>query len=263
MRRHVPSIDGVDIAYEVSGQGSQSLFFVHGWLGNARWWDLQQRAFASAYRIVQIDLAGHGQSGKNRRDWSIESYAHDIQAVFQDLKLDACHLIGHSISGSNVIEAGWMLGKSVRSVILIDTLLDLDNMPTLETSAPMFEGLRTNYRGFMETALTQFLLLPGSPQDVRQRLRQEMLNMDPGLAIATLEPFYRADIRPTASRLQVPVRAINSIVRPTNAVANRKYCHDFDFKLISDVGHYPMMEAPERFNQLLDETLKDLTRTPP
>ncbi|HYX35396.1 MAG TPA: alpha/beta hydrolase [Oligoflexus sp.] len=258
MQKSVSSYDGVEIYYERTGQGREALVFVHGWLGNARWWDAQRKAFEADYQVVQMDLAGHGCSGKNRKVWSVEGYAEDIKAVVLDAGLDACHLVGHSMSGANVIAAALLLGVRVKSIILVDTLLDLDNMPNLDTVQPMFSGLRTNYQAAMEQAFAQFLLIPGSPQKVRDRLKEEMLAVDPQHSIAVLEPFYRSDIRPQASAISVPVRAINSDARPTNALANRKYFRSFDFKTLSDVGHYPMLERADVFNKLLQDTLREL-----
>jgi pimeloyl-ACP methyl ester carboxylesterase len=258
MQKSVSSQDGVEIAYELSGQGNEALVFVHGWLGNGHWWDEQRKAFEASYQIISLDLAGHGRSGKLRKTWSIDAYAEDIKAVVQDSGVKACHLVGHSMSGSNVIAASLLLGTRVKSIILVDTLLDLDSMPTPNEVQPMFEGLKANYKGTMEHALEQFLLVPASPEPVRERIKKEFLAADPQLAIDVLIPFYQTDIRSKASEVKVPVRAINSDMRPTNATANRKYLRNFDFKVISDVGHYPMLESPQVFNQLLQETLSEL-----
>jgi pimeloyl-ACP methyl ester carboxylesterase len=258
MQAFAASRDGVEIAYELSGQGAEALVFVHGWLGQGSWWDAQRKAFDAGYQIVQMDLAGHGRSGRNRKNWSVAGFADDIAAVVQHAGLKACHLIGHSMSGSNVIAAAPLLGSRVLSLILVDTLLDLDDMPSFEAVQPMFAGLKTNYRATMEQAFAQFLLVPASPATVRERLQKEMGAVDPELAVALLEPFYRTDIRPLAAALQLPVRAINADMRPTNVEVNRKYFKNYDFKVCKGVGHYPMLEKPEPFNTLLQDTLREL-----
>jgi sigma-B regulation protein RsbQ len=258
MQALVASRDGVEIFYELSGQGSEALVFVHGWLGQGSWWEAQRKAFEARYRIVQIDLAGHGRSGKNRKIWSVASFADDIAAVVQHAGLNSCHLIGHSMSGSNVIAAAGLLGSRVLSIILVDTLLDLDDMPSFEAVQPLFASLKTDYQATLDQAFAQFLLVPASPAAVRERLKKEMGAVDPALSVALLEPFYRTDIRPQAAALQLPVRAINSDMRPTNAAVNRKYFKNFDFKVLAGVGHYPMLEKPELFNKLLQETLEEL-----
>ena len=50
------SADGVEIHYRSAGTGSTALVFVHGWLGNAHWWDGQLKHFSLKYQIVEVDL---------------------------------------------------------------------------------------------------------------------------------------------------------------------------------------------------------------
>ena len=58
----VPSYDGQLISYNVFGNGQTTLVFVHGWGGDGRYWRYQVPYFFKKYRIVTIDLAGHGNS---------------------------------------------------------------------------------------------------------------------------------------------------------------------------------------------------------
>jgi hypothetical protein len=56
----------------------------------------------------------------------------------------------------------------------------------------------------------------------------------------------------------VPIRAINGDLNPTNLEVNRKYAPQFDAVIIKGSGHYPMLEKPERFNELLTDILHNL-----
>lgn len=58
--------------------------------------------------------------------------------------------------------------------------------------------------------------------------------------------------------MTVPVRSINSDAMPTDSAINKKYFADYDFRVISRVGHYPMLENPDEFNIQLNETLSGL-----
>ena len=51
------------IAYEVHGQGSPAVVLVHGWSCDRGYWKEQIEYLAPQYRLVLIDLAGHGESG--------------------------------------------------------------------------------------------------------------------------------------------------------------------------------------------------------
>ena len=56
------SKDGTPISYEVHGAGDPTLVFVHGWSCDARYWREQVPYFSKKYRVITVDLAGHGHS---------------------------------------------------------------------------------------------------------------------------------------------------------------------------------------------------------
>ena len=68
MTEKVSSKDGVEIAYEVKGYGEPALVFVHGWCWDKSIWENQVKVFSAKYKVITIDLAGHGESGSNRKD---------------------------------------------------------------------------------------------------------------------------------------------------------------------------------------------------
>ena len=59
--------DGLEIVGEVRGQGDTALVFLHGWCGDRAYWKHQVEVFAADYRVVALDQAGHGESGKGRK----------------------------------------------------------------------------------------------------------------------------------------------------------------------------------------------------
>ena len=253
------SFDGVPIAFETCGQGETAILFVHGWQGNRRWWDHQRDAFSKKYQIVQMDLAGHGESLPPRKTASVRAYAEDIRAVVEKLGLRRVVLVGHSMSGSNVVEAYNLIPTRVPMVILVDTLLDLDHLPSLEEVSPFLESMRKDFRGTIEASFAQFVFAKTSPKGVIDRIVREIGTAIPSVAISNLEPFYSTDIREACERIKVPVRAINSDLFQTNPSANRKYFINFEYEIISGVGHYPMLEAPTEFNKALGRILESIS----
>lgn len=71
MKGEVPSADGIPVRYEVHGAGPPALVFVHGWSCDRDYWRGQVEHFAGRYRVVTVDLAGHGESGggPHHRRW--------------------------------------------------------------------------------------------------------------------------------------------------------------------------------------------------
>ena len=70
--------DGVDIHYEAMGSGSPALLFIHGWNCDRRYWAGQLAYFAEQHQVDAIDLAGHGESGLQRTEWTIGQFGADV-----------------------------------------------------------------------------------------------------------------------------------------------------------------------------------------
>ena len=84
----VLSADSVMIYYEAHGQGDPALVFVHGWSCDRSYWSRQVESFKDKYLVVTIDLAGHGQSGTNRTEWTMERFGDDVAAVVNKFGLE-------------------------------------------------------------------------------------------------------------------------------------------------------------------------------
>src|SRR5437763_1233525 len=91
--------DGLSLVYEVRGKGDTALVFLHGWCGDRVWWKHQVDAFAGDYRVVAVDQAGHGESGKDRQKWEVAGLAADVETIVKKLGLKRVILVGHSMGG--------------------------------------------------------------------------------------------------------------------------------------------------------------------
>ncbi|MDP1821607.1 MAG: alpha/beta hydrolase [Archangium sp.] len=250
----VRAADGVALHAEVTGSGRTALLFVHGWLGSGRWWDAQRDAFAADFTVVQVDLAGHGASGGERASWSVEAWAGDLEAVASRVDADRLVLIGHSMSGANVVVACPRIAR-VQKVVLVDTLKNLDQPMSLEQARPMLDLYRKDFTHGVLNVLPRYLYAPQTPPEVIARLNAEFLRVPGERAATLLEPLYHCDLQQAARAVKVPVRAINSDQQPTALEANRRWFADYDFELLHGVGHYPMLERPAAFNEALRRVL--------
>jgi len=82
--------------------------------------------FAADYKVVTLDQAGHGESGKDRKAWTVESLAGDVESVVKDLGLKRVILVGHSMGGPVALLAAKRMPGTVVAVIGIDTLQDAE-----------------------------------------------------------------------------------------------------------------------------------------
>ncbi len=89
---------GCQIYYEDVGRG-EPVILIHGLGSSTKDWEYQIPELQKDFRAIAIDVRGHGRSGKPVQTYSIPSFADDIFALIQHLKLHKPHVIGISMGG--------------------------------------------------------------------------------------------------------------------------------------------------------------------
>ena len=249
--RRVPSSDGVEIAFDVTGSGEPSLVFVHGWAGRRQHWDLQLEPFAAGHLVVRIDLAGHGESGRARADWTLAAFAQDVLVVVDALDLERVILIGHSLGGGVVVEAARHLGGRVAGVIGIDTWSALGSARRdvdLDTVIPLPEMREDFISG--SARFVKLMCGPTAPADLVSQLTDEVAEMPPAIALGIFQSAsagYGSDLAEGLHALDVPVSAISSeTFMPKDSAAFADY--GIRNSVVDGSGHYLMLERPDAFN---------------
>jgi pimeloyl-ACP methyl ester carboxylesterase len=96
---YVKTKDGVEIYYEVSGEGTPFLFLSETACDSAVWKIYQVPEFARDHRVVIFDYRGTGLSGKPAAKYSTEMFAADAAVVLDHLGLEGTVVCGHSMGG--------------------------------------------------------------------------------------------------------------------------------------------------------------------
>jgi pimeloyl-ACP methyl ester carboxylesterase len=256
--RSAVSTDGVEISYRVEGAGEPALVFVHGWACDRSHWDAQIEAFSPRYKVVAIDLAGHGRSGKNRKAWTIPAFGADIAAVLDKEGIRRAVLIGHSMGGSAIIEGARLRPDIVLALVGVDTFQDLGRPAFDQAHVDAYLRLyQPDYPAFAE-AVIRSLFRPNADPALVDRIVRGMLRTPRAASLGTLAADMVYSPVAALARLRKPMAAVNSDMAPTNVADNRRIVPAFVLKLLTGVGHFLMMEAPAEFNRVLEETIREL-----
>ena len=244
------SADSIQIAYEVRGNGTPALVFVHGWSCDRTYWKGQIESLSRSSKVVTIDLAGHGESGLNRRAWTIEAFGADVATVVKKLNLQRVILVGHSM-GSNVIaEASRQLQGRVAGLVLVDQYKNLEAGLTKEEVEAFAARFRTNFTDSV-AAFVRRMFVSTSDSVLIEKIATDMSSAPPVIALDALvyTLHYSRQMPQTLKELKLPVIAINDNRRPTDRASMERY--GVEVMVMPGVGHFLMMENPEGFNKLL------------
>ena len=258
--------DGAEISYNIHGDGGATLLFVHGSYIDQTYWDEQVKYFSPEYKVVTLDLAGHGKSGKGRKYWSVEGFAGDVYAIIKRLNLKNVILIGHSMGGNvNLIEAT-SHPKNIIGFIGIDNFKNAATPPppTFEKQQKAFMvELKKDFGGVTEAYARKALVSPETDSIITERIAKDFHNAYKPMGIQLMPEFfdmYKRE-RKLLPKLRLKLHLINVNNYPTDEAPLKKYCSSgYDVRYMKGTSHYPMLENPQELNRLLRETIEEISR---
>jgi pimeloyl-ACP methyl ester carboxylesterase len=149
------------------GQGPPAVL-LHGGSLTARTWDYVALALRLDFRLVALDLRGHGASDW-ADDYSIESCASDVVAVIDSLAIEHTHLVGMSFGG--VVACEFALSHPERTQSLV--MVDVAPRPVFAATARM-RAFMTDFRGAATVDEVVGMALAVSPRSDPERLHYRM-----------------------------------------------------------------------------------------
>ena len=255
------SNDGVEISFESRGKGKPAIIFVHGWTNPRTIWDEQLELFSVTYQSVAIDLAGSGESGNNRSQWTVKAFSDDVVAVINKLQLDEVVLVGFSMGASVVLETANQIPNKVKGVVIVDHLQN----PEMKLPSQMVPVMDSIMMDLINDMTKEKLISMGFFKNDKDKIYERVMKLYPddvskiGWRESLNEnmKWMNEDCIPLLTNIPVPIHAINSDMQPTEVEIFRKYVPGFKAKIIKDVGHLVFWEKPAEFQKLLEESIKE------
>jgi len=240
------TMDGNKVRYiDTGGDAKKALVFVHCWTCNSEFWRDQVGAFPQ-YRVIALDLPGHGESEKPKIEYTIEHFARSVEAVMNDAGVKKAVLVGHSM-GTPVTRRFYELyPKKTLGIVVVDGAL-IPMGPRAEVEK-FFEPMYKDYR----TAAPTFLdgMLQPTYASVRPFIRSTMLATEDYVGISAMKAMLR-DAYAEHGKIEVPVLAVMapSPYWPKDLETQyRNVAPDIEFQMWTGVSHFLQLERPKEFN---------------
>ena len=253
IRENIISDDGVMINYYIKGNEKKALVFVHGYSCSSEYWWPQLEYFSKDHTVIAVDIAGHGKSGVNRQEYSMDAFGNDVTSVIEHLDLEEVVLIGHSMGGPVIVKAANKLGVKTRLIVGVDTFHDLSTegiggfaRTAVNTMFKLF------YESMTEDSIDDFFI-DKTDEDLARWIRNDALKSPKHISQGTLDALLTMNYPESLRELSIPIVALNArTFRETKLDSNMNTYKNLQIEFMEDVGHFIMLERPVEFNNWLE-----------
>jgi pimeloyl-ACP methyl ester carboxylesterase len=279
----VTTDDGAELHVQEWGHGPP-IVLVHGLGLDHRTWQYQYGNLAHRFRLIGVDLRGHGRSTMGTDPFGPHRSADDLAAVFTQLDLHGAVLAGHSLGGTVVGQfcadhpdlvreriAGLVFVGTFASSIAGEGRFRETFSPTLVRLTARFQTT-TEPRGTASTSAWVYAMArqpfgPNPhPEAVRHTLTMGAQCAPSVMGAATLANLDY-DVREHLRRLECPVLVIrgehDSLATARSAGQFAAALPSAEMVVIERSGHLPMLETHEDFDGILIDFADRVTAEPP
>ncbi|MDX2251403.1 MAG: alpha/beta fold hydrolase [Nitrospira sp.] len=251
-------VNGVTLAYSDRGAGLP-LVFLHAFPLNRTMWTAQEQALSSQFRVITIDLRGHGESDAPLWRYTLDQAADDVRALMDHLSVRQAVLVGLSMGGYILFAFYRKFADRVKGLVLADTKAQAD---TAEGKDGRFQMAQTAYKkgaAAVADIMIPKLLSPATIQtrpDIVRRVRDMIEgNQISGIAGDLMAMAERADSIPYLKQIACPTHIIvgelDQATPPSDAELMAERIPGARLSIIPGAAHLANLEQPDRFTQIV------------
>jgi pimeloyl-ACP methyl ester carboxylesterase len=248
--------DGVVLAYEEVGTGDPPLVFVHGAACNRRFWAPQLAHFASTYRVVAVDLRGHGESDAPVQPYAMRLFADDLAWTCAQLGAEKPVVIGHSLGGMAALDLASRYQDRIRATVLVDSLL-LAGDDRAEKVRDLVKGLRGPDPSSALRLYFASLFGPLDDPEVTSWILDQAVLTPPHVTSSLWEESIISwDDEAALRKCGVPLLYIDAGTPNADLARARELCPTLITAKTVGSGHFSPLMVPEQVNAMLGRFLR-------
>lgn len=273
VRERVAMLNGYEFRYLDSGEGP-AVLFIHGLTGSSRNWAHLVDMLNTDHRILVPDLHGHGASAKPMGDYSLSAHAATLRDLLDRLGIDRVTLVGHSLGGGIAMQFCYLFPERVERLVLVASggfgrsvspLLRSATLPGAEWVLPLIASSWVRARA--EAVGRSLAKLGWRPSpDVTEAWRgfTSLADADSRRAFlattrSVIDPGGQTvtahDHLPMA--VEIPTLVVwgtrDRMIPTWHATTAHQAIPGSRVELFEGAGHYPQLDQPERFAEVLSD----------
>lgn len=259
--------DGRRLSWREAGSGPP-LVLLHGWSMSSIVFTEVMVDLANGFRVLAPDLRGHGGSDPGE-GYALGDLANDLEEWFTALGLTEAAVLGWSLGGQVAQQLAVRIPRLISSLLLVATTPCFAGTGDWEHGLPetQIKAMARDLRRGYTAAMSSFFNLQFVEGEIDSERHRQIIAFavrpgrlpDPDVALATLETLRREDLRPAASRLQLPVLIMHGDSDRIIPVSAGRYLAtelpQTRYVEWSGIGHAPFLSRPRESVQLWREFL--------
>jgi len=246
------------VCYADEGEGSV-IVFLHGFLESMEIWDDFVSTLSKKFRVIAIDLPGHGKTDDFEKAHSMDLMAEVVKSVLDQLKVEKCVLVGHSMGGYVTMAFASHYPEYLKGIVLFHSHAAADKDEARQNRTRTINLVKHDKTGFI-TSFIPGLFSPTHFQKFNieiKRLKRIAGNSSKESIVAALEGMKnRVDNRIILENIEIPVMIIagkEDSKIPLGAISAQamlpRHC---ELIMLAGVGHMGFFEAPDITQGLIE-----------
>lgn len=238
-------------------RGRSPIVFLHAVSLDLTWWDHQFAALGTDHDLVAFDLPGHGASPRLDSPYTFDALAFVAADVIASLDTGPAHVVGISVGGMVAQTLALVRPDLVRSLTLVATLCTLTD-PVRAMMRERARAARADGMGALVSPSLERWFTPAFREqrpDVMDRAAKSVRRHDPTVYAEMWEMIAGLDLAARLPAIACPTLVVAGAEDGNAPVAAGQRIADLipgaALHALPDVGHFPPLEAPTSFNDLL------------
>jgi len=249
------SVDGVPLHWTSSGSGPQTLMLVHGWTCDDSSWNAQVPALMGKYRVLTLDLPGHGKSGKiEASKFSMDLFARAVEAVRAEARADRLVLVGHSMGVPVIRQYARLYPQHVKALVLVDGVVVLGAPPppgAQPSQRPEPERMKGPDGPKNRETMIRGMFTPATPKPLQDHVLKMMLAAPEATAYGAMVATFDSKVWGNDVMTMPALGLFADKSALGNPEITKKVLPNYEHHEVAGTGHFVMMEKPREFNALL------------
>lgn len=255
----------VEIEYLLTGDiNSETVLFVHGLGANLTQFELQHDYFSENFKVLSINLRGHGNSilthESTPSEFELPKIANDVVELLNRLNITKVHFVGNSMGGN----IGYEILKSKPEMLKSFTTFGTTGQ--LSTSKFSLGVMKFTYKLLSSKAIGNLSKTAGQTKESKKKIKGMMSQVNKSTILSIIPNLAYFDYMDTIPTSHIPCmiikgeedKDINKAIK--NTITEFENRGDFKLYEMSRVGHFANLDNSDLFNEVLEEYILKINK---